>query len=361
MTINSPSGVQYAFNVDPAIAVPSVPRFATFDVVGMVDMEEPAPLPQRVIAVSSSKPIDVDAFIDPNARTHPLVVHQRVADSPEEFLLLQGDHPFERSLLPSKSGVLELTTDTFATLSLDQTSVGMSVDQPATQEAGARGKRHFAYSIEPEWSGPDGLERRVHIAAAPGVKVSSGVTDFPMIGGFGRRLVHEVVRVPHPDLVPAQGTQFKVDDFVGVENVRPGEQSSFIDPAVNTDKPDPKLMRVSTSLAGVTVSHPWSGATISFRVADRERGAAYAYQVLPPENGKPGEIRAVVGPGVEIEVVEPLPLNYRNPYGATPAPLPGHEPRHGAGLDEQGVLLELAEVFEARDVPAQGTPLNLNY
>jgi hypothetical protein len=342
VTIRGRNGGRFAFEIDPP--APEEPERVgpSWEAATVADPDAPRELPQRVVRVTGRGDVRVNPHVDPTPRTPPLVVHERTLASSEE-------EPDGALFGPGR--VIEAAGDQLATLQLDTSVI--------TITAGPKppgGRRGYAYWIDPFYSGEQGRERRVTIVAAPGVEVHSTELEPLVSTGFGRRLVEEVVRVPHPDLVPPQGARFTVEDFVGVQNVQPGPASPF----GAAGKPGPDQLSVTTSLAGVTVTHPWSGAQVTFRVADRARGAAYAHQVLAPENGRPGEIRVVIGPGVQVEFVEPVPARLRSEDGATPTPRPGAA-RAGEGLEEHGIELTIVEVDDPATVPAQGVPLNMTF
>jgi hypothetical protein len=307
-----------------------------------------------VVRITATTGIHVNPSVDPSLTPAPLVVHVRYASAGSPV----AESPL--GLTPEGFGdVLETAGEHHAQLRLDDTMI--RIEAPAGEavpEGATAGTARFAYWIDPEWTGPEGLEKRVVIVAAPGVVVRTGEPATSPLIDYGRRLVETVVRVPHPDLVPAQGTRIRAEDFVGHELVSPDAGRSLL------GRPDegvkPEQLTVATGLAGVTVAHPWSGARLSIRPRNREVGAAYAWQVLPPEGGHPGEIRAVVEPDVEVEFFEPVPLNLRSEVGSTPTPRP-EQARAGEGLSEQGIVLNLVEVWDAAKVPRQGTRLNIQH
>lgn len=159
--------------------------------------------------------------------------------------------------------------------------------------------------------------------------------------------------MPHVDSVPEQGKQFTAADFVGAEQ-HGNKPYDFL--RLGPQEPTRELLTTTTGLAGVTVEHPWSGAQLSIRPKKREFGGAYAYQLLPPSESRGGgEIRVVVGSGVEVELVEPAPARLEQP---TPLADPA-EP--GEGLAEQELNLRIVEVNDPGVVPPQGVPLNLDH
>lgn len=167
-------------------------------------------------------------------------------------------------------------------------------------EAAPGKKGGFAYWVDPEWTGARADERRVTIVAAPGVRVRTGAPAHAPVITYGRRLTTEIVRVPHPGLVPAQGSRFSLNQFVGVESVGGREEQQLPITVLGPLDPDAEssdTVHVGTGLSGVTIEHPWSEARVTLRPSDPAVGAAYARQVQPPVNGQPGEIRVVAGHG----------------------------------------------------------------
>ena len=356
VTIRAPAGEQYAFAVGlPAPGEePPQPQLGPWGFVNLPDPEAPAPLRQRVVRITATTGVHLDEQRDPLRSVQPLVVHPRYVS--------RGTAVSESGfgLLPDLD-VSESADDRHAQLHIEDTIVRIEAPEresprgPAEQQP----RRPFSYWLDPEWSGSDGLERRLTIAAAPGVVVKTGSPTRTPPRRYGRRLVEEVVRVPHAALLPAQGTRFAVDDLVGIEQHTPGLQLAL--PGLGgEDEHAVERLVVATGLAGVTVVHPWTGAEVSLRPANREVGAAYAWQVLPPEDGRPGEIRAVVGPGVNVELREPLPPRLQQGPGPYPTPRP-EQAGAGEGLAGHGFELSIVEVFDAGLVPPQGTPLNINH
>jgi hypothetical protein len=346
---NAEPGDTYAFAIGPPIRPPQPPQTSELVLSGP-DPEAKPVLPQRLIRVTSTRPI-VEEEVDREARVLPLVVQTRFV--PREQIDEQGTGlmgPFE---------VIESEGEGYAQLQLEDSMIRIEVDPAAGAVAGDL-KRRFAYWIDPEWTGPMGNEKRVVIVASPGVSVRKGSPAHAPVIQYGRRLVDEVIRVPHPKLVPEQGTPLSLEKFTSVEVVDPEAPKipslvglSGLDGGEHRD-----AIQIATGRAGVSILHPWSGARLSLRPMNAAVGAAYAWQILPPLNGLPGEIRAVVGPGVDVELQEPVPLRLRDPYGGTPTPR-HEEADTGEGLKEQTFELKLVEVADPSDVPVQGTPLNI--
>lgn len=341
----------YTFSVGPPIAGPTKPRPAMGPLIELPDPDAVPDLAQRLVRISSTAPV-VDQHIAEGGRVAPLAVQTRIVG--REDLGHGGG-------LPGME-VIESADDVHAQLQLEDTIVRIEAAADAAAVAGDAKRARFAYWIDPEWRGPDAAEKRVVIVAAPGVVVRTGSPAHAPLVTYGRRLVHEVVRVPHPNMVPAQGTRFDLNQFVGVDTVDPdakeGPFAGF--PGTDTGRHTNKV-EIGTGLAGVAIVHPWSGARVTLRPTDASVGAAYAWEVLAPANGAPGEIRAIVGPGVAVELQEPVPQRLRDPHGgATATPRPG-EARTGEGLEEQAFELKLVEVLDPSQVPQQGTPLNVEH
>jgi hypothetical protein len=343
---------RYAYSIGPPIEGPPKPPSPLGPLVGLPDPDAKPELAQRLVVVTATRPI-VEERIDEAARVAPLAVHTRYV-GPSEV-------PSPGIGLVPGLEVVEHTADDHAQLELEDSIVRIEVAGNAAAVAGDAKRARFAYWIDPEWTGLQATEKRVVIVAAPGVAVRTGSPGNAPVVRYGRTLVPEIVRVPHPKLVPEQGTRFGLEQFVDAETVDPDAPSTepllgpVPDSGQHTNKVD-----IGTGLAGVAIVHPWSGARLSLRPSDPDIGAAYAWQVLPPENGLPGEIRAIVGPGVDVELQEPVPQRLRDPYGATPTPRKG-EAWVGEGLEEQSLELKLVEVVDPALVPVQGTPLNVEH
>jgi hypothetical protein len=317
-----------------------------------VDDEVKPELPQRLVRVASTRGV-VDQHIE-DARVAPLAVQTRITSA--------ADIAQQVGILDNVD-VDEYVEGSRTSLRLERTMVVIEPAANAAAVVGDPSRARYAYSIDPEWTGADAAEKGVVVVAGPGVVVRSGEPENPYGYPYGRRLVPSIVRVPHPDLVPEQGTRLSLDDFVSVDVIDPDEPKrtlAGIPGAEPADQHSSKV-HVGTGLAGVSIDHPWSGARVTVRPVDPEVGAAYAWQVVPPENGLVGEIRLVVGPGVLVDLAEPIPHRLRDPTGGpTPTPRKG-EARFGEGLEEELFELELVEVYDPALVPVQGTPLNIEH
>ena len=185
----------------------------------------------------------------------------------------------------------------------------------------------FAYFVDPEWSGE---ERTVHIVATPGVRVDDFVE--PGLGAAQvadqRRLIANTIRVQDARLVPNQGTTIDPAQFLGV--VRHESKN---------ERGNPGGFTVATGTSGVTVRDLSLGATLTLRTKDPSRGARYLHDV----DGR--TFRALVGPGVSIDIVETRPMDPETPFSG------------GNQTDDfQNVEFLL---YQARndEMPPPGTPL----
>jgi len=353
-------GDVYAFTIGPPIETPPKPQqqIALPGGPGFVPLLDPfttepvqPELPQRLVRLVSTRWI-VDEHVDDDARVPPLVLQSRIAEARDIAARFPILDTFD---------VDEYVDGDRAQLRLERSMIVIDRGAAAETVAGEGNRARYAYWIDPEWSGPRGTEKRVVIVAAPGVTVRTGEPEHPWGYDFGRKLVAELVRVPHPGLVPAQGTRLNVEEFVGVDVVDPNAPKGILAAVAGLDGDGrhSDAVEISTGLAGVTITHPWSGARLTLQPATG-LGGAYAWQVVPPVNGAPGEIRAVVGPGVEVDLAEPVPQRLRTYGGPTLTPRRG-EARYGEGIEEQAFELKLVEVPDAAIVPMQGTPLNIEH
>lgn len=357
--LDSSPGDVYAFSVGPPIAGPTKP---TPPLGPLIDLSEPAKpeLPQRLVRVSSTTSI-VDQHIDETSRVAPLAVQSRIVSAAE----VRDSHP---DLIGGWSEVIENQEADHAQLQLEDSMIRIEAppNADAEGEPGAgSGHPPFAYWIDPEWTGPRNDQRRVTIVAAPGVRVRTGSPAHAPLIVYGRSLSHDVVRVPHRALIPQQGSRISLDQFVGVETVDPrAAESPPVFPGLATPadaEPHSEAINIGTGLAGVSIVHPWSEARVSLRPNDPEVGAAYAWQVLAPVDGRPGEIRVVVGPGVTVSVAEPVPNRLRDHDGRPTMTPKAGEATTGEGLSEQSFEFTLIEVNDPARVPVQGSPLNIEY
>ena len=283
--INGGPGERYAFTIGPPVSRPPRPSGIVSDdwLVGVPELE---PLPQRAIRLTATLGVHASVAQDRAGGVLPLVLHETYVDSPEQV----SDEPW------AAADVWDLGGPTYAEIRLDSWMIVIDAGEPESPDEPATSR--YAYWIDPEWTGERGEEKHVTVAAAPGVTVEMRESR-PLLEAldYGRLLVLDVVRLPHPALVPAQGTRFTADDLIGYETFAPGEAGPW-----GRSESDEDRLVATTGLAGVTIEHPRSGAQLSLRAKDRSKGAAYAWQVLPQADYDIGQIRAVVGPGVEVEL-----------------------------------------------------------
>ncbi len=351
--LSATEGEHFTFVIGPPLARPPRPEAAGPVIPmagGLVDLTPAAPapeLPQRVVHVTAPRESIVDAHLDPQARVPPLAVWTQIQSSPEE-----ADPELLHTL-----DVIEHNEGGSTQLILDDTMVEIQAgdDDYSHVIAGGADRPRYAYSLAPEWTGPGTLEKEVIIVASPGIAVRRGSPQDLHSIDHHRRLVPHVVRVPHPGLVPPQGTALSLDQFIGIDTVGDG-------PRADTGQPDDtQHVNIATSLSGVMLEHPWSGARVGIRPTDTAVGGAYAYEVVPPGAEGDGEIRVIVGPGVTVDLAEPVPARFKDKYGGDVPTPPKKKSHYGEGIKESGFALQLIEVDNAARVPQQGTPINVDY
>jgi hypothetical protein len=340
---------RYAFWVEP-LALPPAPMNAEETFGGLVlQLPGPPQRIQRVVRVAATSGVRIDApsyyyeepTIEGELPRPELVAQVRLSsreslDSMSEMLV----SPWVREVPLSGNAVQ---------LELDDTRIRIS---PPGSERGFQGgdfpTPRFAYSFDPLWTGPERNEKQVYIVASPGVRVETGEPVYGLaIRHYDRKLVPVVIRVPHPSLVPEQGTDINPDEFIGA---RPLEEPGPLPLFAGAEREAPRVQAVAGLSGGVTIAHA-SGAMISIRPVHPERGASFAYEVIPEGEYGVTEVRLLVGPDVHVEVLEPV----------TAEGMPESFQRKGAGFSRAGIDIRIVEVFEAERVPPQGTPLNLNY
>jgi hypothetical protein len=343
--ISAPSpDVRYAFWVEP-LALPRQRTLST--VLGggyegiMLHMPGEEQRVQRVVRIAASYRVRVNTPYYFDDERPELVAQVRWAapedvDPMSEMLV----SPWVREV-PLNGGAVQLE--------LDDTRIRIS---PPGSERGFQGgdfaAPRFAYWLDPAWSGPNRDEKIAYVVASPGVRVELAEPMYRMaISNYGRKLVPVVLRVPHPSMVPAQGAEINPSDYIGDQPVR--EQESGLALFGGTTEP-PSVRAISGLSGGVTIAHE-SGAMVSIRPVDPNRGAAFAYQAIPDDNFSITEVRIVVGPDVFVEVIEPV----------TAEGMPEHFQKPGEGFRGAGFQVEIVEVDSAALVPPQGTPLNLYY
>jgi hypothetical protein len=343
-------GGAYSYFIDEAVEQPPKPQ-PFFEIV-MPDDEPKRPV-QRVVrfAANSFEKVHVSWPSNPEGGNPLLVLHTAYSSSSSLSTAPGWTGEIEEWWFRPNSVQLRVDSSVVQITSPSDNSSLRAEDYP-----GAR----FAYSFAPEWEGAVGFEKRVFIVASPGVQYLEAPASYGHALDYGRKLIPVLIRVPHPGLVPRQGTPIDPGDFVGVQNVVDTPSSILGIPQELTDVQQHRLLTVSRGLSGVTVSHPWSGSHVSFRPTDPSVGASFAWQVVPPTDESFGEIRAVVGPGTFIEFAEPVPSRFRRGGGPVLPPL-APEWRSGEGLEEERVELKIVQVPDNQFVPLPGTPINIDY
>ena len=350
LTIASRPGQKYEFYLEPTRqrTSPTIPGGLT-----LIGFDEPAP--QVAVRIAATYDVRIDHYQDQSPEAPQLAVHQRYAPA---------DEVAEDAFI---GAVRELWDGDSVVISVDQSAIKISPpsDRSDLNPQNFEGAK-FAYWIDPVWSGPDLKEKKVTIVASPGVGLQEGEPGmFNPRFSHDRRIVPDLIRVPHPAMVPAQGEPITAEQLVGYARISPSDAARW---GRDPDEASTDDLLVATSFSGVTIVHPYSNAKVTIAPVKRDVGAAYAYQVLAAEGGHPGEIRIVVGPGVWISVEEPAPRSWRERFGDdTPLP-PGEHPSwfgtiQGVepleGFRDQQVEVNIVEVPYADQVPLQGTPLNV--
>jgi Domain of unknown function (DUF4157) len=340
VTITTDPGVKYSYYIEPAAERPPArePDIPIFDADA-----PPAPPVQRVVRVVGTSPSEVriDSF-NPEAQVQQLVVHDRYGGDTN----LKSEMGDVREFPYGKSSMdISVQESAIRILTPEDSPVA---PPPSTFPDGAK----FAYTIEPDWTGPSSTEKRVFIAASPGVIVVPLESAYAPAYSYGRRIIPVIIRVPHPDKVPEQGENISLENFVS--------QEAFGD--IDSSKPleeQSGVLTASAGMSGVTITEPYSGARITIRPSQPGLGAAFAWQVVPAQGGSPGEIRIVAGPGTYVEFAEPVPERLRDHNGnATPTPRRKDNARIGEGFSTE---LSIVQLSDASQVPVQGTSLNLSY
>ncbi len=356
VTIKSRPGQIYEYFVEQTRS--RQPASITFDSTGLLNlfgMDEA--VPQVAVRIAATPGIQINGFQDEMEGAPQLVVHERYAG------------PDEISTSPLFGDVREFWEGDSVVLSVDKSAIKITPPSDRSELNPHFPDAKFAFWIDPVWTGPQFREKKVTIVASPGVVLMEGEPGmFNPAFSYDRKIAPDLIRVPHPAMVPRQGEPINAQDFIGYQRLTPGQnpQLPFLQPQPTSDD-----LLVATSFSGITIIHPDSGAKVELSLSPTVRsiGAAYAYQVLPREGGHPGEIRIVVGPGVFISVEEPAPLSWRQRFGSETPPTPGEHPSwFGSpirgpepfeGLVDEGIEVNIVEVPYANQVPLQGTPLNM--
>lgn len=349
------AAARYAAYLEPAPDRP--PRAAPEAGVDLVMPEPPPPPPQRAVRVAATDGVSVQRTPASTLEDgSPELVVQRRWVASDQYLdpmteMLVG--PWVREVQQG-DGAVQLELDASAVrISPPGSSSGLVPGSWAVHTA-----PRFAYWIEPEWTGAMRTERIVVVVTSPGVRVEQLKLDRSLaIQDYGRCLVLQLVRVPHPRLVPAQGTAIDPDSFAGEQ---PLDEITMGLPPLPGSQPPP--VRAEKGFSGnVTIRHR-SGATVSIAASAQDPnsayGAAFAWQVV---TGLPtgDEIRIAAGPGAEVAVGEPIPAEMSG-RGAVSS-IEMRDVPAGRGLNSAGLSVLIVSLPHADLVPVQGTPLNLEY
>lgn len=320
---------------------------------------EPRTTPmQQVVRVVSTPGVVINTIISADEPVS-LVVHTREVTSPG------------LATTQLEWGVMEIIRGKGRQFNLDHSSVSISVpeESPNGFLKGEFPDAYYAYYLVPEWTGEDNKEKEIHIVATPGVVIESWEEDpltelggdfaIPLIAsGYGRRLIPRIVRVQNPILIPPQGTAFRAEDFLTYQNYRP----AYLPPIGGENM---ESIDVYTGSSGVTIQHPYTNTTLSIRPKDPSFGASFAYQVVPPTDENLGEIRVIVGPEVIVELIEEEPSigdDYDRLITENPSDWDDSPYYQGEALERQGrTRFELIEVFQSKDVPLQGSLIDIEY
>lgn len=347
------AAARYAAYLEPA---PDLPPRAAPQVGDLVMPEPPPPPPQRAVRVAATHGVRVQRTPASTLEdgSPELVVQQRWVAS-DQYLdpmteMVIG--PWVREVQQG-DGAVQLELDKSAIRISPPSSRGQAVRSWAVHTA-----PRFAYWIEPEWTGAMRTERIVVVVTSPGVQVEQlELSRSLATQDYGRSLMLQLVRVPHPGLVPPQGTAIDPDSFVGEQ---PIEDVTMGLPPLPGSQPPP--VRAERGFSGnVSIRHR-SGATISIAANTQELssayGAAFAWEVV---TGTPtgDEIRIAAGPGTVVAVGEPIPAGMTG-HGAVSSTEMRDVPA-GRGLDSAGLSIRIVSLPHADLVPMQGTPLNLEY
>ena len=349
------TAARYAAYLEPA---PDLPPRATPEVdADLVFPEPPPPPPQRAVRVAATDGVSIQRTPASTLEDgSPELVVQRRRVTSGQYL----DPMTEMVVGPWVREVQE--GDGAVQLELDESAIRISPPGSSRGQAPGSWAVHttprFAYWIEPEWTGAMRTERVVVVVTSPGVRAEQLKLDRSLaMQDYGRSLVLQLVRVPHPGLVPAQGTAIDPDSLVGEQPL--DEITTGLPPLPGALPP---AVRAERGFAGnVTIRHR-SGATVSIAANAQELssayGASFAWQVV---TGLPtgDEIRIAAGPGADVAVGEPIPAEMSGRGAVSSTEM--REVRAGRGLDSAGLSVRIVSLPHADLVPMQGTPLNLEY
>ena len=349
------AAARYAAYLDLAPVLP--PQAAPQADADLVLPPPPPPPPQRTVRVAATHGVHVQRTPASTLEdgSPELVVQQRWVPR-DQYLdpmteMLVG--PWVREVQEG-DGAVQLELDASAIrISPPGSSRGLVPGSWAVH-----GAPRFAYWIEPEWTGAMRTERIVVVVTSPGVHAEQLKLDRSLaVQDYGRSLVLQLIRVPHPRLVPAQGTAIDPDSLVGEQPL--GEITAGLSPLPGAQPP---AVRAERGFSGnVTIRHR-SGAMVSIAANAQELssayGAAFAWQVV---TGLPtgDEIRIAAGPGAYVAVGEPIPAGMSGRGAVSSVEM--RDVPAGRGLDSAGVSVRIVSLPLADLVPVQGTPLNLEY
>jgi hypothetical protein len=361
ITIAAHPGEAYSYFIEPLRLPDAAPapqlelglQLGALD--NVLELPPESPRPQRVVRIAAMSGVHVGVPHYTDGPHAELVAHVRWVAAPS-FVDALGESVVG-------SDVREVPLDHGgALLQLDWSWLRITPPAPSTAPIQPLYEPYadprYAYWIEPAWSGPDRKHKAVHVVASPGVTVRQYRPDdrmiAPELGDYGRELVPVIVRVPHSSMVPTQGDAFDAGALVGTTAYAPFPASQ---------SGPPELLATAAPSGAAAIEHA-SGAVVTIRPEDPERGAAFAWDVTPRE-ADGTQIRIVVARGTVIEVDEPFPAGTKRGTFGEVESLDVHLGAvtliPGAGLSSHGISLEIIEVDDPAQVPRQGTPLNMNY
>lgn len=293
---------------------------------------------QRLVRISATREVEICKKLDASAPFELIVHVQRVSNpslvhsAPRPPVHLTEDDNIELidTGASSDQEIVILRHECGVSLMVDRSVVRIEEKEPHAR---------FSVELAREWSGADGLERKVHIVATPGVRVEqrSPSRAGSLRSTFGRRLVANLIRVQDQKLVAGA-------DDIGIEPM------DFMPVSlVNAAAPDGSrtALLASTGRQGVTVRDLGDGTAVRLAPADAMLGACYAYELIAPHAREGGgcrpAIHALVGPGVSVEVTGSRSSAAGRAGSRVCAP--------------SNVDVVLYETDDAAAVPAQGSPL----
>lgn len=293
---------------------------------------------QRTVRITRTPGVFVDRHFAEADEEHELVVHEGEVERASTLAAL--------GRLPA-GDVLALELAGRAILTLDDTQVVIERADP---------EGLYAYSLEPGWTGPERLEKVVHVVATPGVRVEEATLPqaagfAPLLPGFGRRLVADVIRVQDPAQVPPQGTVIHPEHYLG---------TTFAGGGLFALREGDGLL-VSTGRQSVTIRDELTGSWVRIAPADPGVGAAFAYEVIDREHSATGalEVRVALGPGAVVEMVEAHDAAMMASNAAPILGMPvGLFMEQGAAFAGSDIDLTIRSIEHADLVPPQGAPID---